>query len=989
MSAHDVLDDLHLQRFQKRTVEYVYDRMTSGGQERFLVADEVGLGKTKVAQGVMALMTARKHRPNVIYLASSAGIVGQNLPKLRSSRLSPAAGTSLCMLAESAHSISGQIIGLTPIKDLRDDHSGTVAERAMIFSLLKRSHPRLTGDPAVKGFFKGSRASARTFDDLLARRVPGSLREVFEARLDPDLVAAIADPASREKSRRKLIGGLRALLATSALEQLKPALVVVDEIQRYDQQLVNPAVTPQVHYLLRHPLLVLSATPYRADAPDDRHGHGAHRGFLELVDFLNPQDPARTKAVEQALAEMGAALSEKQISRPRVENAVDDLGRQLREFMVRTERPYDAHVERCAVAAELEPVDLKALRQSVEIVDSSGVTDRSKNQRRAQLVELWKSVPYVVSALRADDYKLGKAMETVSGRRLANPAALTPSQLGRQQGRRITEPAHARLRAAQAAMGDDARKTGLWLPPTFPYVADPTRKAEDPPSKTLIFTSWRAAPPAISTTLNLMVESRPEGRKDLEFARHNRRTGKSEPVRSVYLLGAPLWRFGETADPFESVRLAGGPLAAVELVRLVRQQLVDTDVITLSRRAPSQRAVDVALGLNAAVWPLRVPAEQRSYLEPARRLMEAQTTLESAVVTPADGDFLAELAVAAPGTAAYRALRRAVHGRGEDYESGLLSASIAIGTAITRLFQRPGAVAVLKEWGWRMQAPYWRRVLRYCLEHDLQSVLDEYVYLLVQDTSQQNPVQLAQDVAETVEVALSTVGGLAVARPKPKRGTPHGAMHARALGERDSQVDESERGPTTARQRRKRTRHASPLLTAFNSPFPPFVLATTSTGQEGLDMHRYCRRLLHWNLPNSPLALEQREGRVDRFLSLGVRTSIAKLGLPVPVSPAQAGAQPANPWRLLLDAARAAPDPGASALTPLWHFGDGRPIKAIAINIPFSREAEVWDRLQEEANWYRLLLGQPDPDGLLSRLRNTSESNRAAVAQLGLDLRPQ
>jgi len=29
---------------------------------------------------------------------------------------------------------------------------------------------------------------------------------------------------------------------------------------------------------------------------------------------------------------------------------------------------------------------------------------------------------------------------------------------------------------------------------------------------------------------------------------------------------------------------------------------------------------------------------------------------------------------------------------------------------------------------------------------------------------------------------------------------------------------------------------------AFNSPFRPFVLATTSVGQEGLDFHQYCHR---------------------------------------------------------------------------------------------------------------------------------------------------
>jgi len=39
------------------------------------------------------------------------------------------------------------------------------------------------------------------------------------------------------------------------------------------------------------------------------------------------------------------------------------------------------------------------------------------------------------------------------------------------------------------------------------------------------------------------------------------------------------------------------------------------------------------------------------------------------------------------------------------------------------------------------------------------------------------------------------------------------------------------------------------LRRAFNSPFWPHVLATTSLGQEGLDFHVWCRHLLHWDLP--------------------------------------------------------------------------------------------------------------------------------------------
>ena len=52
---------------------------------------------------------------------------------------------------------------------------------------------------------------------------------------------------------------------------------------------------------------------------------------------------------------------------------------------------------------------------------------------------------------------------------------------------------------------------------------------------------------------------------------------------------------------------------------------------------------------------------------------------------------------------------------------------------------------------------------------------------------------------------------------------------------------------------------------AFNTPFWPHVLVTTSIGQEGLDFHPWCRVLAHWDLCSGPVALEQREGRINRF----------------------------------------------------------------------------------------------------------------------------
>ena len=62
---------------------------------------------------------------------------------------------------------------------------------------------------------------------------------------------------------------------------------------------------------------------------------------------------------------------------------------------------------------------------------------------------------------------------------------------------------------------------------------------------------------------------------------------------------------------------------------------------------------------------------------------------------------------------------------------------------------------------------------------------------------------------------------------------------------------------------------------SFNSPFWPFVLASTSVGQEGIDFHWWCHSVFHWNIPPNPVDFEQREGRVDRYGRHAIRKNIA------------------------------------------------------------------------------------------------------------------
>lgn len=58
------------------------------------------------------------------------------------------------------------------------------------------------------------------------------------------------------------------------------------------------------------------------------------------------------------------------------------------------------------------------------------------------------------------------------------------------------------------------------------------------------------------------------------------------------------------------------------------------------------------------------------------------------------------------------------------------------------------------------------------------------------------------------------------------------------------------------------------LREAFNTPLYPMVLVANEVMQEGLDLHHHCRRVIHHDLAWNPAQLEQRVGRVDRLGSL-------------------------------------------------------------------------------------------------------------------------
>ena len=64
-----------------------------------------------------------------------------------------------------------------------------------------------------------------------------------------------------------------------------------------------------------------------------------------------------------------------------------------------------------------------------------------------------------------------------------------------------------------------------------------------------------------------------------------------------------------------------------------------------------------------------------------------------------------------------------------------------------------------------------------------------------------------------------------------------------------------------------RNRQPDTAISIFNSPFGPDVLVVTDKLSEGIDLHRYCRHLIHYELDPSPIRTVQRNGRLRRVNS--------------------------------------------------------------------------------------------------------------------------
>lgn len=1027
-----------LKAFQRRTVDYVFDRLY-GDQDpvrQFLVADEVGLGKTMVARGVIARTIEKlwdtTDRIDILYICSNQAIAAQNLNRLNVlNRRELALPTRMTLIPLQVRGDQGldankvNFISLTPgtTFDLRST-TGVTRERALLLRMLEDRVLRPRGLHNLLQVTAGVDGWNGAVRDLTLDGVDQRIIDRFRRDVESDTVLfeeleAVCDlfPRRREtypyelgQRRNALIGRLRGKLSHACIDALTPDLIIMDEFQRFRDLLHGDTPAAELaHELFDYSdgnghaarTLLLSATPYRmltlsGDEPDD----GEHyRDFLETLSFLygRTNGPQIAATLEGEMRQFRGFLHALPEARPAAIEARRGVERHLRKVMARTERVAST-VNRDSMVAE-PPMSI--IVQPADLRQAASVSDVARALEAPEITEYWKSAPYLLNFMR--DYALKRLLKD----NLERPAARLREALVRARPAMLDharldayeplDPANGRMRGVMDDVFGDGLDQNLWIPPSLPYYG-PAR--QDPPlTKALIFSSWSMVPDAIAAILSYEAERRMGvGEAGQRYFGHVRPRpiqfrqdqGRLAAMRAMHLI-YPSPTLARLADPLaifadhpETLSVEGMRKAVADRLRgsvdALTQRTGDAaDGRDWEWAAPA--VIDAMAGTKSVPWltspfGLATLGHEEGFKEHVAELHSATVNRNFGPVGDTILDLLVDVALGSPAVCALRALRRIAPDLDWD-DPRLLKAANQVAWGFRTLFNQHDAVALLRKDDDR----YWHRVLTYGVEHNLQAVLDEYAHYLVD--------------AE----------GLG-ARPSADRIAGVSKAMVDALSIRPSQIDVEDPtvdGDTLVINKfQMRGRFAMRLADykdeeggaarlgsvrdAFNSPFRPFALATTSVGQEGLDFHPYCYRVYHWNLPGNPVDLEQREGRVHRFKGHAIRLNLAHRQIDVVRG---RGSMPEDPWKTMFDAARVETDIDTD-LIPYWIYEGPVRVERRVPMLPFSREVRRLEWLKRSLTVYRLAFGQPRQEDLLEYLHSLLGTDTAAedLAELQIRLEP-
>lgn len=1029
-----------LKDFQRKTVEYVFKQFYGENQQsRFLVADEVGLGKTMVARGVIAKtiehLRQKTDRIDIIYICSNTTIATQNIKRLNGGdRHGVALATRLTLLPQIVRSLRSNklnFISLTPGTTF--DHTlsrgGQMRERTILYHML-HALPLAQGERRERlrdGLYNLLQATAgdggweRDVESLDPNQLDADLSRGFRREMmnDRDLYAQLKSCCARfysgkiseEDSRYRydLIGKLRNKLASVCLSALDPDLVILDEFQRF-KSLLNgdDDAALLAKALFEHPevrVLLLSATPYKMYTTDQESEEENHyKDFIATLNFLF-NDAQKVAEIEQKLLDIRASLQGKGMrisEKSKLENA-------LLRVMCRTER--------IATTRNLNAMTFEDVRTTpltvADLQHAATLDAVAQSVNAADQIEYWKSAPYLLNFLKSYDLR-NKLDKTIS-----SPAEPLLNALKNAKKQWLTKATFERYKPLDAAnprmrmlFEDTLNKEMwqlLWMPPSLPYTQPAgLYKGKQNLTKALVFTRWSAVPDAIAAVCSYEAERRMVDSDRIPHSKLTTKTAQllrfSAPSGDARLTGMPVlaWMLPSQTlagviDPLALALEAGGKPLTTRKMRAIVRNRCESLLRPLGTGKRGSRADErwywAALALldndaryqgwlsHNTDWSARAGDGEmsESYQEHLALYRQAAAGELDLGPRPKDlADVLCDLALAAPGTCALRALNR-LNADPETIPAALFSAAFTIASGFRTLFNLPETISLLRGAG---DNKYWRLTLQYALDGNLQAVLDEYTHVLLESLGLQQCglTEQATAIAECMQSVLSLrTAQMHIDQFRTKAGgyelDKFSTRCRFALRYGDIKNDDSSGNA-----------RAEVVKDAFNSPFRPFVLASTSIGQEGLDFHSWCHAVMHWNLPSNPVDMEQREGRVHRYKGHAVRKNVAEyygLGGLRSVMPVQ------DPWKKLFTLAANDRQPSQSELIPYWIFENGSAhVERRVPMLPYSRESKKFRQLKQDLALYRLAFGQPRQEDLLFCIQRGGELTEKDVSGMMISLEP-
>lgn len=1018
---------MKLKPFQRATASKVVEALSMpGSSRRFLVADEVGLGKTRVAQHViLGLRTQEKRHLQVFYVCSSLSIIHQNRealldilpPSLRSHARVTVDRLTLLPTVPVSRKASFTLYTLTPGTLPGGRRTGRADERAVMWQLLCTAIPNLAKQKSIKTAFRRGIEYWDVYIDRAGPRLDTHICSRFRRELARELELAGAPQGSTliqkmkleidEKRDRELIAKCRLALSRAALDQLSPDLIIFDEFQRFFEILVpgqddDPISRQIVEHLLstrehKTPaVLLLSATPYRLFSGWKEGAHAHYEQFFELVAFLfGTSGRTNVEALREDFRIYRNMLQADPVGSKEIFDVRDRIITRLATVMSRMERPRSLtgtrHLEFKTTSAPVEPLDIRFFRHLSE--------SAKRDVDRVGVPAYWSSIPYPLQMMD-NRYGLFEHAEPPPLEGEARQACISWRAVRRFAP--IAHP-HPKLRALLEGLPPEFLALP-WIPPTLPWwplggiFGEATRRLGGITSKGLIFSRFRAVPRGIAAVLSYEAErycfardqQRSRGVKPIAYEYRTKKeshplaglrkrpgytftfplSSKEDLGMGTFLMFVPLPELARLGDPLSVIR-ANSQMSFDETLKIVEGRIVDL------------------LGLHTekcqtkSIWPWAVAIERSS-----RAWDVTETALKSWIEDPSenetgdDENYTAGFRLAVSNFLLAKKPSRSPNSR-EVRELAEL-ALLAPGNVLYRVVER-----VFDE----HSNPY-KRITSVTSTSitGLRTYLDlpDFHLLLRNQHHRQHPIAIRRaiwdgNLESVLDEHCAMLRGLGAT--KPEQGIEEKILSSltQALTVGAGSVTVHETGASVTRAPFRMRCHAAlpfgltgeekesgsgklhndDLRVSFNSPFRPHVLATTSIGQEGLDFHVWSRHVIHWDLPSNPVDLEQRDGRVDRYGGLAIRQALARIG------PSIRGT--GSPWRNLAEAQ----EEHFSGLEPWWICQGATILRSIFVP-PFSKMTDDLQTLRDHLSIYRLALGQPDQEALIHTLQRR-------VAEAGLD----